>query len=54
MILFRYILRELMGGYEAARHVHFVAMSLLVAFVGLHLVMVALVPRSLRAMILGR
>lgn len=48
------VLRELMGGYEAARHVHFVAMGLLVAFVGLHLVMVALVPRSLRAMILGR
>lgn len=47
-------LRDLMGGYEAARRVHFVAMALLVAFVGLHLVMVALVPRSLRAMILGR
>ncbi len=48
------LLRELMGGYEAARRVHFVAMALLVAFVGLHLVMVALVPRSLRVMILGR
>jgi len=48
------VLRELMGGYEAARRVHFFAMALLVAFVGLHLVMVALVPRSLRAMILGR
>lgn len=48
------LLRELMGGYEAARRVHFAAMALLVAFVGLHLVMVALVPRSLRAMVVGR
>ena len=48
------LLRELMGGYEAARRVHFVAMALLVAFVGLHLVMVALVPRSLRTMVVGR
>ena len=48
------VLRELMGGYEAARRVHFVAMALLVAFVGLHLIMVALVPRSLRAMVVGR
>lgn len=48
------VLRELMGGYEAARRVHFLAMALLVVFAGLHLVMVALVPRSLRAMILGR
>lgn len=48
------VLRELMGGYEAARRVHFFAMALLVAFIGLHLIMVALVPRSLRAMILGR
>lgn len=48
------MLRELMGGYEGARRVHFVAMALMAAFVGLHLAMVALVPRSLRAMILGR
>jgi thiosulfate reductase cytochrome b subunit len=44
----------LLGGYEAARRVHFVAMSLLVAFVALHVVMVALVPRTLRTMIIGR
>lgn len=48
------MLRELMGGYEAARRIHFFAMALLVAFIGLHLVMVALVPRSLRAIVLGR
>lgn len=48
------ILRELLGGYEAARRVHFVAMSGLVVFVGIHLGMVALVPRTLLAMIRGR
>ena len=48
------LLRELMGGYDAARHVHFIAMSLLMAFVAVHLVMVALVPRTLLAMIRGR
>lgn len=48
------LLRELMGGYESARRVHFFAMALLVAFVAVHLVMVALVPRSLIAMIRGK
>ena len=47
-------LRELLGGYETARRVHFLAMSALLAFVGIHLVMVALVPRTLLAMIRGR
>lgn len=48
------LLRELMGGYESARRVHFFAMSALVGFVFVHLVMVALVPRTLIAMIRGR
>lgn len=48
------MLRDLLGGYETARRVHFTSMALLVAFVGVHLIMVALVPRTLRAMILGR
>ncbi len=47
------LLRELMGGYEFARRVHFVAMALMVVFVVVHLVMVALVPRSLLTMIRG-
>ena len=47
-------LRTLMGGYEAARYVHFIAMSLLVGFVALHVLMVALVPRTLLAMIRGK
>ncbi len=48
------LLRELMGGYENARIVHFVAMAALVAVVAVHLVMVALVPRTLILMIRGR
>lgn len=47
-------LREVMGGYDNARIVHFVAMSVLVAFFVIHVVMVALVPRSLLLMIRGR
>ena len=47
------VLREMFGGYEIARRVHFVAMSLLVVFVAVHLVMVALVPRTLLTMIRG-
>ncbi len=48
------LLRDVMGGYDSARVVHFCAMSLLVAFVVVHVVMVALVPRSLLTMIRGR
>jgi len=48
------VLRELMGGYESARRVHFFAMAALVAFVMVHLAMAALVPRALLAMIRGR
>ena len=48
------LLRELVGGYEGARRVHFFAMATLVAFVLGHLVMVALVPRTLVAMVRGR
>ncbi|WP_250474481.1 cytochrome b/b6 domain-containing protein [Caballeronia sp. GAFFF1] len=47
-------LRTLMGGYDNARVVHFFGMSFLVAFVVLHVAMVALVPRSLVLMIKGR
>ncbi len=48
------LLRELLGGYEAARRVHFFAMAALAAFVAVHLTMVALVPRTLSTMIRGR
>jgi thiosulfate reductase cytochrome b subunit len=48
------LLRELIGGYETARRVHFYAMAALVAFVLGHILMVALVPRTLIAMLRGR
>ena len=48
------LLRELLGGYEAARRVHFFGMAAMVAFVMVHLAMVALVPRTLLAMVRGR
>lgn len=48
------ILRELMGGFDNARIVHFCAMSFLVLFILVHVIMVALVPRTLLAMLRGR
>ena len=47
-------LAAVMGGYEGARLVHFFAMSLVVLIVVVHVVMVALVPRTLPTMITGR
>jgi len=47
-------LRELLGGYEGARRIHFFAMAALVAFFVVHVAMVALVPRTLIAMLRGR
>jgi len=48
------LLRELLGGYESARRVHFFAMAAMVVFVMVHLAMAALVPRTLLAIIRGR
>lgn len=48
------LLRELMGGYEMARRVHFVAMAGLVAFFVVHIAMALLVPKTIVAMIKGR
>ena len=47
-------LTALMGGYEGARVVHFVCMAAIVLIVVVHVVMVALVPRTLPTMITGR
>jgi len=49
-----YWLSALFGGYEIARYVHFICMSLIVAFLIVHVVLALLVPKSLRAMIIGR
>ena len=48
------LLRELLGGYEGARRVHFFAMAGLCAFIAVHVAMVLLVPRTLLAMLRGR
>lgn len=47
-------LAALMGGYEGARLVHFICMGAVVLIVIVHVVMVALVPRTLPSMITGR
>jgi thiosulfate reductase cytochrome b subunit len=47
-------LAALMGGYEGARLVHFICMVAVVFIVIVHVVMVALVPRTLPAMITGK
>lgn len=44
----------LMGDYEGARYVHFFAMAGIVFFVFVHVVMVALVPRTFPSMFTGR
>ena len=44
----------LFGGYDAARYVHFFAMATIVAFLAVHIVLALVVPKSLRAMIIGR
>jgi thiosulfate reductase cytochrome b subunit len=49
-----YYLASLFGGFDAARYVHFFAMSAIVAFITIHVIMAFAVPRSLRAMIIGR
>ena len=42
------------GGYNTARYVHFAAMSAIVTFLTVHVVLAIIVPKSLRAMIIGR
>jgi thiosulfate reductase cytochrome b subunit len=47
-------LTALFGGYEAARYVHFFAMVAIVGFLVVHVVLALIVPKSLRAMVIGR
>jgi thiosulfate reductase cytochrome b subunit len=42
------------GGYNTARYVHFAAMTAILAFLVVHVTLAILVPKSLRAMIIGR
>jgi thiosulfate reductase cytochrome b subunit len=52
-VQFKY-LTAIFGGYDAARYVHFFAMSSIVAFLTIHITLALVVPKSLRAMIFGR
>ena len=47
-------LTALFGGYDVARYVHFICMSAIVGFLVVHVALAVLVPKSLRAMIIGR
>jgi len=47
-------LTAVFGGYDFARYVHFTCMALIVAFLVVHVALALLVPKSLRAMIIGR
>ncbi|MEW6641320.1 MAG: cytochrome b/b6 domain-containing protein [Pseudomonadota bacterium] len=47
-------LTALFGGYDTARYVHFFCMAAIVAFLVVHVALALIVPRSLRAMIIGR
>jgi thiosulfate reductase cytochrome b subunit len=46
-------LTALMGGFDAARYVHFFAMVTIASFLFIHVVMALIVPRALRAMLTG-
>jgi thiosulfate reductase cytochrome b subunit len=47
-------LTSFFGGYDTARYVHFAAMAAIVAFLVVHVSLAVLVPKSLRAMVVGR
>ena len=47
-------LTALLGGYEVARRVHFLAMAGITGFIIVHLVLVAIVPSTLPPMLTGR
>jgi thiosulfate reductase cytochrome b subunit len=47
-------LASLLGGYEAARRVHFAAMATIAGFIAIHVIMVAVVPATLPPMFIGR
>ncbi len=47
-------LTALFGGYDTARFVHFFTMAAIVVFLAIHVAMVLIVPKTLRAMIRSR
>jgi thiosulfate reductase cytochrome b subunit len=47
-------LTSFFGGYDIARYVHFTMMAAIVGFLVIHVALALLVPKSLRAMIIGK
>jgi thiosulfate reductase cytochrome b subunit len=47
-------LTTLLGGYDIARYVHFFAMAAIGGFLAVHVALALLVPKSLRAMVVGK
>jgi len=47
-------LTALFGGYDFARYVHFFAMAAIVGFLVIHVLLALIVPKSLKAMVMGR
>jgi thiosulfate reductase cytochrome b subunit len=47
-------LTSFFGGYDTARYVHFVMMAAIVGFMVIHIALALIVPKSLRAMIIGK
>ena len=46
-------LTALFGGYDAARYVHFFCMAAIVGFLVVHVLLALIVPKSIRAMVVG-
>jgi thiosulfate reductase cytochrome b subunit len=47
-------LTALFGGFDAARYVHFVAMGAIVGFMVVHIALAILVPKTIKAMVVGK
>ena len=47
-------LTALFGGFDTARYVHFAAMSAIVGFLVVHVALAILVPKTIKAMIVGK
>jgi thiosulfate reductase cytochrome b subunit len=47
-------LTALFGGYDIARYVHFAAMACIVGFLVVHVALAILVPKTIKAMVVGR
>ena len=47
-------LTALFGGFDAARYVHFAAMAAIVGFMVVHIALAILVPKTIKAMVIGK